>query len=251
MAITPVKFKYSFEFSNGRLKEFQLELDPKTLALNDAVSMDDGRSVPLDPESENREWTQLEYQQCPHCPLKKEQSPRCPIAHNLALVAESFKDVKSYEPVRVQVVAEPRTYLKQLSLQEGLHGIFGLIMATSGCPHLDFLKPMARFHLPFSTYEETIVRAVSFYLLRQYLKQKKGKGVADFELKDLEAAYQAVETVNLGIIERIKAIAAGDADANSVVILDGYAKLLGIEISSGLNDVDRLFPDPPPAAPSA
>ena len=37
-------------------------------------------------------------------------------------------------------------------------------MALSGCPVLEQLKPMARFHLPFASVEETIYRAASMYL---------------------------------------------------------------------------------------
>lgn len=84
------------------------------------------------------------------------------------------------------MTTEDRAYLKVASLQEGLQGIFGLIMATSGCPHMDFLKPMARFHMPFSSSIETMVRTTSLYLLKQYFNLKDGKP-ADFLLKGLEA----------------------------------------------------------------
>lgn len=231
MADVPLVFKYQFQFKDGRTKDFEIQLDPKTFSL---IQNEDRHAG---------SWTNLEFQQCEHCPLNKKDSPRCPLARGMEVVAESFKDVKSYEPVVVEVITEPRSYKKSLSLQEGLHGILGLIMATSGCPHLNFLKPMARFHLPFSTYEETLVRAVAFYLLRQYLQSQRGEP-ADFTLKTLESWYKNVEKVNSGIIERIRSMAPGDADANSIVILDGYAKLLSMEIAGGLADIEKFFPTP-------
>ena len=58
-------------------------------------------------------------------------------------------------------------------------------MATSGCPHMDFFKPMARFHLPLANAEETVYRATSMYLLAQYFLQREGKE-ADMELEGLK-----------------------------------------------------------------
>ena len=66
-----------------------------------------------------------------------------------------FKDTTSFKKTAVYVETKDRAYVKKCSVQEGLFPIFGLIMATSGCPHMEFLKPLARFHLPFSNVEET------------------------------------------------------------------------------------------------
>jgi hypothetical protein len=114
-------------------------------------------------------------------------------------------------------------------------------MATSGCPVLDFLKPMARFHLPFANMEETMVRSISFYLLRQYFNKKKGIET-DFDLGGLENNYAEIAMVNKGIVARIsKLIENGDADQNAITLLDCFALMLGMEIQSQLDGLEYLF----------
>ena len=185
-------------------------------------------------------WSLLEHQKCSHCPLKEDAYRHCPIAKNLGTVADDFKSERSFEKLTVEVLAPERTYQKKLALQEGLFGLFGLIMATSDCPFFEFLRPMARFHLPFSTLKETTVRSVSMYLLRQYFVAKAG-GVPDFELKAFGGLYKDLEIVNLGIINRIRSISKADAEANSVIILDGFAKLLSAQHAKNFSDLDQLF----------
>jgi hypothetical protein len=74
----------------------------------------------------------------------------------------------------------------------------GLIMATSGCPSLSYLKPMARFHLPLATAEETVYIATSMYLLAQYFLQKEGHK-ADLNLEGLLEIYHNIELINQAI----------------------------------------------------
>ena len=61
--------------------------------------------------------------------------------------------------------------------------LIGIYMVTSGCPIMDKLRPMARFHLPFASTEETIYRAISTYLLGQYFLEQKGKKLYLYFLK--------------------------------------------------------------------
>ena len=153
---------------------------------------------------------------------------------------EFFKDKASVAEATVTVTTEERTYVKQLPLQRGIFGIFGLVMATSSCPYMDFLKPMARFHLPFSTAEETIVRSVSMYLLHQYFVAKRGEQ-PDLGLEQLETHYENIQKVNDGILERIKGVVQNDADLNALIILQGFADLLTMAISKDLSKIEPLF----------
>jgi hypothetical protein len=162
------------------------------------------------------------------------------VARNLAMVAHAFKDERSYSKVTVEVETAERVYKKDLPLQDGLFGLFGLIMATSDCPYFSFLRPMARFHLPCSSLDETMVRSASFYLLKQYFVAQK-KGAGDFELKEFSKLYDNVGMVNHGIIQRIRAVAKADADANSIVNLDAFASLLSSQAASNFSDLERLF----------
>ena len=223
-----IQIVYDFAFPDGGAKSYTVELDRATLAY-----LPGGRDSPP-------AWTRLENHQCGHCPLSPAEHPYCPVATNLSELVEAFKDKASVAEATVTVTAEERTYVKQLPLQRGIFGIFGLVMATSACPYMDFLKPMARFHLPFSTAEETIVRSVSMYLLRQYFVAKRG-GEPDLGLEQLETHYENIQKVNDGILDRIKGVVENDADLNALIILQGFADLLTMAISKDLSKLEPLF----------
>ncbi len=228
-----IRFDYRFEFPDGRSRAYQLALHPETLEIQKSTTP---QSLPV--------WTALTVGQCSHCPLKVETHPECPIAVNLKDLFEAFRDEKSFSEVTMHIQTAERTFSKTLPLQNGLFSIFGLIMATSGCPIMCFLKPMARFHLPFATFEETTVRTVSIYLMAQYFKLKRGE-TPDWELKDLDRHYAELQKVNQGMIQRLRSMATtGDANQNSVTILDTFAKLLGLSLKKDLQKFEYLFVNP-------
>jgi len=186
-------------------------------------------------------WTALGNCQCKICPLVKERDPYCPIAVNIDGVVEYFKDFYSTDTMQITVTTKERTYFKEAPAQRGLASILGVIMATSGCPIMSFLKPMAKFHLPFSTSDETIIRSTSMYLLGQYFVTKRG-GNPDISLDKLNKAYDAVRQVNEGICKRIDAVVKKkDATINAVVILHTFTSLLGMEIDDRLDSLQHLF----------
>ncbi|MCC7442737.1 MAG: hypothetical protein IT285_13965 [Bdellovibrionales bacterium] len=187
------------------------------------------------------DWTKLGHHQCEGCPLKEKEHPHCPVAVNISELAERFAAAASYGRVRVTVSTPERDYRKETSLQEALFSVFGIIMATSRCPMMDFLRPMTRFHLPFATTEETLARSTAFYLLRQYFVKQAG-GKPDWDLSGLKAKYEGVERVNLGILDRIREILRqGDADPNALVILNVFAQTAGMEIGDQLGGLKALF----------
>lgn len=223
-----IKITYVFDFGSEKPHKYEL-LFNQNMQLKSTVT----------PEA-SPAWTNLDYNKCKNCPLKKEDSPLCPVAKNLEKITTEFASEKSHRETQVGVITKERSYVKKLTLQEGLHSVFGLIMATSGCPRLDFLRPMARFHLPFSSNTETMVRSLSFFLIREYFQQVDGKGT-QFDIKNLETLYAEVQQVNLGIIERIRAIAKGDADKNAIVVLDNFAALLSMEIGDDFSELRPIF----------
>src|SRR5258705_11966360 len=103
---------------------------------------------------------------------------------------------------------------------------------------MDFLKPMARFHLPFSSVEETIVPSVSMYLLKQYFVAKRG-GAPDLGLEQLETHYDNIQKPNDGILNRIQGAVHNDPDLNALIILRSFDDLLTMSIS---NDFSRFDP---------
>lgn len=223
-----IKVTYKLKMSDGKARTYAIRLNEKTLDL-----VEEGVAVAP-------KWADLENRKCDHCPLNSKEFPQCPVAKSLAAIADEYKQIKSFETCSAEVEAPNRNYSKQMSLQEALYSIFGLIMPATKCPHLKFLRPMARFHLPFSSFQETMVRSTSFYLLGQYFVAKKG-GTPDYELKNLDQLYANVQKVNEGMINRIRSIATGDADANSLTILNGFAQLLSMQLSEDLSEIQEVF----------
>lgn len=228
MTEAPYLITYQFYFDGGSTKQFTLPLDPKTVTL-------------LLPEpAVTPAWTRLEYRQCPCCSLDKTVYPNCPVAVNIAELMDAFKDAISSDSCRVVCSTPERDYEKKTTIQDGLFSILGIVMATSNCPVMSFFKPMARFHLPFSTVQETIFRSSSIYLLRQYFEHKKGNH-PDLDLNKLDDHYEKVQEVNHGILHRTESVAKKDADKNALVILNALAQLLSVEISDDLNSLEYLF----------
>jgi Domain of unknown function (DUF6901) len=228
----PFRFDYQFQFDDGYTKTYHIALDPKTLSL---ISGEHRHQAP--------DWTRLTYHQCSNCPLEIDAHPYCPIAVNIMELVETFKNVLSYHNCTVVCESEDRTYFKKTSIMEGLSAIFGMIMATSDCPIMDFLKPMARFHLPFSSVEETTVRTASMYLLKEYFNGKDQNDIK-IDFKTLENHYGQVKLVNEGIIKRISSVSKQDADKNAIVTLHSISLFLSMEIDYSLRTLEYIFITP-------
>jgi hypothetical protein len=222
------RFEYLIKPDEGESQSFNVDVDPESFVIQDDDSV------------EGPEWTKLEHNQCSHCPYNKNDKKYCPVAKNLSAASNAFKDYRSYAKVTVFVKTEERFYGKSTDLQTALFSLFGLLMASSNCPHLHVFKSMARFHLPFSTTIETNVRALGMYLLSEYLKSLEVPA-HKIDLQALLDKYKDIEIVNRGIIERIRSLKGGDANKNAIVILDNFAAILPLEISSGLTDIKPLF----------
>lgn len=221
------KIAYRFKLESEKTIDFTLNFNKETYQY-------------LPPATPPQPWTALEFQKCANCPLVETTSPLCPIARGLQEVALPFRDVVSHEKALVIVITQNRSYSKTVTVQEGLFSIFGLIMATSGCPHLDFLRPLSFFHLPFATEEEYSFRILSMYLLQQHMNRLRGQP-ADFELRKMEFHFADITAVNRGITERIRPIAKRDANLNSLTMLDGYVQLFTAESAAGHKTLERYF----------
>lgn len=223
-------FRYRFDVEDGSVYEKVFLMDPKSLTL---VNFDDDSKLP--------EWARLEVDKCSHCPLDSGTHTRCPIAAFLAPVVERFKNTLSTTRARITVGVTERYYFKETTVQEGLFSLFGFVMATAGCPHMSILKPLARFHLPFASLDENLVRSVSMYLIRQYFQQNQGQ-LPDWDLQQLPNIYSQIETVNKGISKRIRAVLeSGEAPINGLVALDSIAKMLSLQMQNDLKKYASLF----------
>ena len=222
-------FHYKFLLPGGKTQEFRLDLDPDTLALKAA------------PRQDHPDWTRLSHFQCAHCPLKEKDSPRCPIAANLVDVIEFFKSTLSYEEIDLEVRTPSRTYTAHTALQYGLSSLIGLYMVTSGCPVMDKLRPLAAFHLPLATTAESTFRALSMYLMAQWLLQRRGEN-PDWSLKNLEKIYADIQTLNEWFLKRLQDVHIQDSGLNAVFHLDCHAQYTNLFIAEeGLDNLVSFF----------
>ena len=227
-------FNYQIELEDGQRTRFDIQLDPATLTMR-----------PASPEPYPA-WTQLSYKQCQCCPLSPQKTLYCPIAVNITELVDRFKDILSHKNCLVVCETMDRTYSKKTSAMDGLTSVFGIVMATSNCPVMNFLKPMARFHLPFSSVEETTARSTSLFLLGQYFQYKKGQ-VNSFDFDQLEKSYARVQLVNEGLLGRIQSLGNRDADKNAIITLHSLSQFLSMEMDFSLNTIAHLFEREPDA----
>lgn len=220
--------KYRFTFPDARERTFELQLDRDTALLT--------TPTPDDPPP----WTRLEFNQCTGCPFEASKVSHCPAALHLASVIDGFTDLVSYDTVRVAVESEERSVIATLSAQQALSSLMGLIMASSGCPRTAVFRPMARFHLPFSSESETAYRVAAMYLVAQHFAARDG-GKADFALTDLERVYRGMHAVNRGMAQRLRAASRQDAIVNAIVLLDVYSSLVPAAIHDILDEMKPAF----------
>jgi hypothetical protein len=224
----PLVIRYDFEAEDGTSASFDLELDPKTLQISA-------------PEADLPEWTLLDNNKCPHCPLESSEHPHCPAAAQLPRLIQTFNHLVSHAKAHVKVTMKERTIHDEVSIQKGMGALMGLLMATSGCPMTVFFRPMARFHLPFSTQDETIYRAASAYLLADYFRTRISASEPDTHLEGLTDVYKKVHTMNAAMADRIRAAARTDSSVNALVHLDMFALMLPLQIDRQLSGLQDYF----------
>ena len=224
-----VDIKYCFRFKKGnRFEAFDLRLDPRTLKL---LNLSD---------EELPDWTLLDYQKCPHCPLIGIEVAHCPAAVSLIDLVKRFDNVVSHEEVDLEVVTEERKVYERTTVQHGISSLLGLLLSTSGCPHTAYFKPMARFHLPLASAEDTLFRATGMYLLAQYFRKNEGEEV-DCELDGLTGIYQNIHQLNITLAKRLRDASNTDSSINAVIVLDVFTYTLPTVINDQLESIRPLF----------
>ncbi len=226
-----IEYKYNFIFEDEKQKSFLINVNRQSLDLIQ------------DNNINHKEWAKLKNFKCPHCPLSEDEVEYCPLAVSLSSVIESFSDSFSYERITLSIVTEERDFKKETSLQDGVRSMLGLIMVTSGCPIMGKLKPMARFHLPLSSLEETQFRYLSTYIFAQFFVAKHG-GVPDWEMTNLNELLENIKLLNMNVSKKIAELETNDTTINSVVILNNFTDYIGINLDENtLNEVEVLFKD--------
>ena len=174
-------YSYQFNFPDKESIKLSIEIDSLTVTLQAK-------------DEETPFWTALDFNQCSNCPLNIEKTPFCPVAQNLTPLLEVSNALVSYDEVNVIVTTPERIISSDTTLQRAISSLLGLVIATSPCPHTEFLLPMARFHLPLASAEETLWRACSNFLLAQYFKAEEG--IPKEMLGDILRRYSNLEVIN-------------------------------------------------------
>ncbi|MDY6972551.1 MAG: hypothetical protein SV775_09515 [Thermodesulfobacteriota bacterium] len=223
-----INIRYCFSFADKSQEVFDLRFDLQRLEL-------------LGNTPENLpSWTNLDFHQCPNCPLTPQTHPHCPLSTGLVNIVKRFDGILSYNEIHLEVTTAERSVSHNTTAQKGIGSLMGLVIATSGCPHTAFFRPMARFHLPLASKEETIYRATSMYLLAQYFLKREGHN-ADFDLKGLTNIYKNVQMINIATANRLRAATETDSSINAIIFLDIYAKSLPYVIEKSLEEIRYLF----------
>ncbi|MDW7773473.1 MAG: hypothetical protein SCH71_11345 [Desulfobulbaceae bacterium] len=223
-----IKIRYCFDLKRERLEIFEIELDPQSLEVLNRPSHD----LP--------EWTKLEVHQCTHCPYTPDSRSHCPVAVGLSQVIGRFANVVSHNEIHLEVITNERTVSQETTAQKGISSLVGLLIAVSGCPHAAYFKPMARFHLPLSSEDETFYRATGMYLLAQYFLRREG-GESELGLEGLKEIYRNLHQLNTMIADRIRLATDTDSSVNAVVLLDMISSLVPLVMDEQLDKIRHLF----------
>jgi hypothetical protein len=230
----PLRIRYRFDLPDGSQKTLEFSFDPTTFKLQNPP--------PADPPF----WTELKFNRCANCPLNEQDHPHCPAALQIAAALEPLKALVSFDTVGVTVLQFERKVYAETTVQQAMSSVFGLIMATSGCPWTDRLRPMARFHVPFAGETETLYRSVSMYLLsREFVPaDKRGAAAPGADaggFAALEDLYRNLHVVNRDMSRRLGAAATTDPARNALALLDSFTLLLPAALERSLDELEPLF----------
>jgi hypothetical protein len=217
--------RYQFDLPDGSKKHVDLKFAAADFRLENPT--------PAEPPF----WTELKFSQCANCPLNAAEHAHCPAALHMVPAVESLQALVSFDTVGVTVTQPERTVHAETTAQQAMSSVLGLIMATSGCPWTDRLRPMARFHLPFASEAETVYRTVGMFLLARELG-----GVSETPgFAELRKLYENLHVVNRDMSRRLGAATRTDPARNAMALLDSYTTLLPAALESSLEELKPLF----------
>lgn len=225
-----VEVAYRISNAEGRVQQYTITLDRQSARL-----LNPAPSSPPD-------WTRLDVCQCANCPLEVANHPHCPLAVQLAQVVEDWSSAFSFQDVEYSVTTDEHRFSGTTEARRILGSLLGLIMATSDCPRMQFLRPLARFHLPLASPEETAFRALSAYLLEQYFLAPETRSSDTFD--SFIERYTEIQTVNAGLTARIRQASQEDAIIDAVLGLDLLAHRVPFFARETVESLRPLFAFP-------
>lgn len=185
------------------------------------------------------EWTKMDFYPCAACTCKE---THCPVAVRLVEPLRIFSEIISHEPATIEVETLQRRYVKDTDMQQGIGSLFGLLMATSGCPSLRVFRAMARYHLPFASFEETFFRVCGTYLMGELFRQE-GMPSRESVVAGLSEVYERVSLVNSHIMQRLRKghSSIADSSPNAVALLAAFSTLVPLTAEEQLQQIEKLF----------
>jgi hypothetical protein len=211
------KTTYFFRLESGSQHRFDVELERDTA----------GGDLPA--------WTLLESEKCPHCPLPEGPGARCPAAADLVPVAERFSELSSIGRIDVTVLTAEYEARKRTDTQTALSALMGLILATSACPILARLRPLAETHRPFASPTETVYRIVSMHLTGCFLRGERAS------LDGLDRFLSDIEKLNQAFSRRLKSGMQRDATINALLALHSRSMLVSLSIEAEMENIRAWF----------
>ena len=181
------------------------------------------------------EWTRLEADKCPHCPLPNAPGARCPAAADLVPLVEKFSALSSIDRVEVSVVTPQCESRKRTDTQTALSALMGLILATSACPILGRMRPLAHMHMPFATATEMVYRTVSMHLMGCFLRGEP------LGLHGLDGFFSDIDRLNHAFFARLNRAVQRDAGINALLTLHSRAMLTDISVKPELETIRAWF----------
>ncbi len=225
MSVTDIR--YIFKFDGGEQLDIPLQFE------DDAFDL-------VKKGAYNKEPYHSEYPKCPHCPYVDDQDYECPLINPLLYFIRVFDKYFSYDNVFVTVEFKDRTVTSATSIQKGFSSLMGLIIPTCGCPHTMYLRPMARFHLPFSNTIETMYRRFSMFCASEFLTCKEG-GTIQVELNKLNELNNNIHNINHNICDYLRDTCKKDSFVNAVTILDMFLVSMEVTINKEFHELRKIF----------
>jgi hypothetical protein len=181
------------------------------------------------------QWTHLDADKCPHCPLPSASGALCPAAADLVPIVDRFSELSSIDRVEVHVVTPQFETRKRTDAQTGLRALMGLILATSACPILSRMRPLAQLHRPFATPTEMVYRIVSMHFYACYLR-----GVPA-GLDGLDELFSSIDRLNHAFVRRLKNAVQRDAGINALIALQSHGMLASLSIKQEMENIRAWF----------
>ena len=181
------------------------------------------------------EWTLLETDKCPHCPLPSTPGAHCPAAADLVPVVERFSALSSIDRIDVHVVTPEYEARKRTDTQTALRALMGLILATSACPILGRMRPLAHMHMPFVTATQMVYRIVSMHLLGCFLRSEQ------VGLEGLDDFFSDIDRLNHAFFGRLNRAVQRDAGINALLALHSRSTLAGLSIEPEIENIRAWF----------